>query len=49
MVETPAQMKGVCPGFAIGATGSFMSQWMSLGKRSSFEFSAISQVISLPV
>ena len=44
-----AQINGVWPGRAKGATGSFMSQWMSLGKRSSFELSAISQVISLPV
>lgn len=50
-LDPPAcrQLNGVWPGLATGATGNFMSHWMFFGKVSSFELSAISQVISLPV
>src|SRR5579859_500847 len=39
----------VTPGTAIGGSGSFTSQSYRGGDRSSFEFRALSQVISWPV
>ena len=51
MVAAPpaTQTNRVCPGTAICAAGGWASQSYRPGLRSSFEFSAISQVISWPV